>query len=463
MGTKPTEQPVSLPQTALTAQQDLDAATRQLAELREQIAAEKLPLTRELARAEGQLIAARADYERIARQLDTRNLDLGNLQNEIKSREEETKYLSNLLSEYVRNFETRVHVSELQRYQAVLGPARSASERMDLAPAEAFRAQAALVDASLDRLLDLVGGTVFEGVAVAPDGRIRDARFALVGPVALYAATDGSSAGLAEQRLGSLEPNMVPFDAPQLAAGVRAVIEQGSGRVPFDPSLGNAQKIEETRESLVEHIQKGGPVMVPILLMALAAMIVAGLKWIQISRIPNPPQSKVRTLLTTLERRDWGAAAAQAQALRGPTGEMIQAGVQRLSEPKELVEEVMFEKMLETRLRLQSFLPFVALSASAAPLLGLLGTVTGMINTFKLITALGTGDPKTLSSGISEALITTEFGLIVAIPALLLYAYLSRRAQRLIDGMEKTAISVLNRISTKSAGDPGSPMVAAAS
>jgi biopolymer transport protein ExbB len=133
---------------------------------------------------------------------------------------------------------------------------------------------------------------------------------------------------------------------------------------------------------------------------------------------------------------------------------MLQAGVRHIHEPKDLVEEVMYERMLDTKLRLQAYLPFVALASAAAPLMGLLGTVTGMINTFKLITVFGSGDAKTLSSGISEALVTTEFGLIVAIPSLLLYAFLSRKARRLVDGMEKTAVSLLNRISTTPAPEP---------
>ena len=77
--------------------------------------------------------------------------------------------------------------------------------------------------------------------------------------------------------------------------------------------------------------------------------------------------------------------------------------------------------------------------------------MTGIINTFKLITVFGTGDAKTLSSGISEALITTEFGLIVAIPALLLHAYLSRKSRRMIDAMERTALAFVNRIVPASA------------
>jgi biopolymer transport protein ExbB len=88
----------------------------------------------------------------------------------------------------------------------------------------------------------------------------------------------------------------------------------------------------------------------------------------------------------------------------------------------------------------------VAISAASAPLLGLLGTVTGIMNTFKLITVFGTGDVKTLSSGISEALITTEYGLIVAIPSLLLHAYLSRKARSIGDEMEKNALALMNEI-----------------
>ena len=77
--------------------------------------------------------------------------------------------------------------------------------------------------------------------------------------------------------------------------------------------------------------------------------------------------------------------------------------------------------MLRVRPTLERFLPFLAITAAAAPLLGLLGTVIGMIKTFQLITIFGTGDAKSLSSGISEALVTTALGLSVAIPILILH------------------------------------------
>src|SRR5690606_40778867 len=92
---------------------------------------------------------------------------------------------------------------------------------------------------------------------------------------------------------------------------------------------------------------------------------------------------------------------------------------------------------------------FIAIAAAAAPLMGLLGTVTGMIKTFNLITVFGTGDAKSLSSGISEALVTTELGLIVAIPCLILHGLLSRLARRKLGQMEQVAIAFINGIARR--------------
>ena len=133
--------------------------------------------------------------------------------------------------------------------------------------------------------------------------------------------------------------------------------------------------------------------------------------------------------------------------LLGPVGVMLQNGVEHLHEPRDLIEEVMYEDVLKTRLKVEGLLPFISICAASAPLLGLLGTVTGIISTFKLITLFGSGDAKTLSGGISEALITTEFGLIVAIPSLLMHAFLSRKARGVIHQMEAAGVALVNQIS----------------
>ena len=143
---------------------------------------------------------------------------------------------------------------------------------------------------------------------------------------------------------------------------------------------------------------------------------------------------------------DLEAAKHEANKISGPTGEMIAVGVANHAEPKELLEEILLEKMVTTQPKIERLLSIIAVTAATAPLLGLLGTVTGMINTFKLITIFGTGDAKSLSGGISEALITTEFGLVVAIPSLIFHAFLSRKARSIMAGMERVAMSFVNGV-----------------
>ena len=150
-------------------------------------------------------------------------------------------------------------------------------------------------------------------------------------------------------------------------------------------------------------------------------MILLGRSTVSVHRLA------VRTLVDALGERDRDKAQKRAKSIGGPVGEMLATGVQHMAEPRELIEEVMYEKMLATRLRLQKALPFIAITAASAPLLGLLGTVTGIINTFQMITLFGTGDVKNLSGGISEALVTTATGLIVALPGLFRQDYLRRR------------------------------------
>jgi len=127
-------------------------------------------------------------------------------------------------------------------------------------------------------------------------------------------------------------------------------------------------------------------------------------------------------------------------------GDMLATAVEHVDEKKEYIEEILYEKMLGARTKLERGLSFLALTATVGPLMGLLGTVMGMIATFKLISSFGSGDPKVLASGISEALIATASGMIVAIPALLLHAFLSRKAKGIIGSMEQTAVGFINGV-----------------
>ena len=136
----------------------------------------------------------------------------------------------------------------------------------------------------------------------------------------------------------------------------------------------------------------------------------------------------------------------QGENINGIAGEMLTTGVEHAGEKRGVLEELLFEKILAVRPSLERFLPFLAITAAAAPLLGLLGTVIGMIKTFQLITIFGTGDAKSLSSGISEALVTTALGLIVAIPTLILHGALSRLAKRKLGLLEQLSVAFVNGV-----------------
>lgn len=440
-------------------QAKLEASIAKLNALRETITAEKLPLGDQLNQLERELSEVRAEFKATTRTLNGRTLDLSNLQSEIKQRRDESAYLSNLLVDYVSKFESQVHIAELQRYQAALETAKLAPETEGLSPADAFAQQAALLTVSLDRLDEALGGARFEGKAVMSSGLVSDGTFVLLGPTALFQAARGGDVTMAEQRLGSLEPTAIAFGNPVDAAAAKALVETGRGALPFDPTLGNALKIEGTSETFLEHVQKGGAVMIPIFAMAGLALIFALYKWLSMAFIGRPSQKRVDGFLEAVAHKRRDDVERHVNMIRGPVGTMLRKGVAIMDEPRELVEETMYETLLTTRLKLQGFLPFIAICAASAPLLGLLGTVTGIINTFKMITVFGSGDVKSLSGGISEALITTKFGLIVAIPSLLLHAFLSRKAKRVVDQMEKTAVSFTNELGRAHYGEVVTPRV----
>jgi biopolymer transport protein ExbB len=110
----------------------------------------------------------------------------------------------------------------------------------------------------------------------------------------------------------------------------------------------------------------------------------------------------------------------------------------------------LFALLVAERSRLERFLGAIAVTATVSPLLGLLGTVSGMISTFNMMTLFGAGDPSIVSGGISEALVTTELGLIVAIPALIMHALLSRKAGSYVESLEACAIAITRSPGTAS-------------
>ncbi len=137
-------------------------------------------------------------------------------------------------------------------------------------------------------------------------------------------------------------------------------------------------------------------------------------------------------------------ALALCKKSRGSTARVLADTVRNLNRDRDHLEDIISESILHESTTLNRFGSFIMVIAAVSPLLGLLGTVTGMIATFDVITEFGTGDPKLLSGGISTALVTTELGLVIAIPALIFGNLLSGWSNRIKDEMEKAALHITN-------------------
>jgi biopolymer transport protein ExbB len=200
------------------------------------------------------------------------------------------------------------------------------------------------------------------------------------------------------------------------------------------------------------YFMKGGLVMWPLLALSVLGVTVAIWRWLAI----REATSKVSELLSDLRDRllagDIAGAMAACDERPGPISHVVRAGLQKLGRAKEEVELSLQDASAHELALLERGLPVLATIAMVAPLLGFLGTVTGMINSFDALAAVGLNNPAAVASGISEALITTAAGLIIAIPVQMAYNYFVARVNATVRRMESAANLVL-----EAAGESAAP------
>ncbi len=205
---------------------------------------------------------------------------------------------------------------------------------------------------------------------------------------------------------------------------------------------------------MLEIVQSGGWLMVPILLgSVIAAAICVERFWtLQYSRVIPP----------NLLAQVWGSVKKKqmdTQKIReirdgSPLGEIFAAGITNARRGREIMKEAMEEASGQVMHELERYLTPLGSIASVSPLLGLLGTVVGMIKVFTTLMEAGAGDASVLAGGISQALITTAAGLSVAIPALFFVNYFQRRVDDLVVTMEQEASKLLDIMQGEKEGDP---------
>jgi biopolymer transport protein ExbB len=219
--------------------------------------------------------------------------------------------------------------------------------------------------------------------------------------------------------------------------------------VYIDLSGGGALRQITHSPSLWEEIRSGGPIVWPILAIAALALLLVLERIAYLRRVHGNTDRLMDEMNRLASKGDWKACETLVEGHEDkdwPVLNVLAAGLAGRHEDRETQDNILQEAILREVPRLERFLSILAILGAIAPLLGLLGTVTGMIDTFRVITLYGTGDPRMMSGGISEALITTELGLAVAIPIMLFHTFLSRRVDNLVGDMEEKAVALTNII-----------------
>jgi len=203
-----------------------------------------------------------------------------------------------------------------------------------------------------------------------------------------------------------------------------------TGPVVFglDPTRGQILETYVERPGLRERIDQGGVVGYVIIALGILGILIALERFI---------------VLSTTSAKVTGQLRSSEPTADNPLGRVLAVAAQNTKADVETLELKLGEAVFKETPKLTRSLLFLKIISVVAPLLGLLGTVTGMIVTFQAITLFGTGDPKLMAGGISQALVTTVLGLVVAIPMVLLHTLVSGRSKRILHVLQEQAAGII--------------------
>ncbi|NRA54112.1 MAG: MotA/TolQ/ExbB proton channel family protein [Gammaproteobacteria bacterium] len=405
---------------------DIKVAQKKLVTSQNKLAKVRSTLARKLRAQEQKVIKLRNQAEVSQRLQDEKTLSLQQLQARLKSWNEQNQYQQNILSRFNHNISKQP-----------FSPKVPAAEKL------------AWLSEHLVTINHKIAPTWQTKRIVMPTGKLQSAKILALGPVTWYVDNEAKNAGFISQ----IESDDTSADnlykaeltlSTQDSAGLIELMNTGTGMISFDPTLTRAFKINSQQESIIDHVGKGGIWIFPILFFGVFALIIALAKTIQFIRLPKliPAFNERFAQLEKITKADDKAAAIQsllAQA-KGMQAQLVE--IARHCEIGQIRDDRLFANLLGNKHKLDYWLGAIAITAAVSPLLGLLGTVSGMIETFKLMTLFGAGDPAAVSGGISQALVTTELGLVVAIPALLLHALLTRRVKTYYGELESCGVNL---------------------
>lgn len=416
----------------------VESSLQEYLELESRIAEEKAPLVSRLTALEESNLKLRAEVESFRFLSREVSAEMEVLSAKEKSLASQVDYVRSALGGFLEKFESRINISETQTFIDELSAIRSEADPQSGSLENEFSAYVQAMGLSLQRISRTIGGEVFSGKAIDEEGRIHRGDILIFGPTGFFVSEESEQGGVLRFDSGAIEPG-VTFLSGSQSTLISDFVENDAGELPLDATLGDAMALQNSRGDLFSHVQQGGYVGFIILALGLIASVISVIKLRDLAGFYTPTSGQVTEISRLARESDSSAARESLKEVKGVAGDVLATGIRNINKNALLLEETMLSVILRAKPRMERYLPFLAITAAASPLLGLLGTVVGLIKTFALITLYGAGTPNALSGGISEALITTELGLIVAIPALILHGLFSRLIRSRIVSLEQTA------------------------
>jgi biopolymer transport protein ExbB len=303
-----------------------------------------------------------------------------------------------------------------------------------------------LADVFLDEVVLTGGVRLRQGEYGGPDGARRTGEILHAGRFGTFFRAADGEVGVLAAGADGLDLRALPDALPRSArSDVEDFFDGQGGVLPLDVADGAAFRRNASSDGAWDWLRSGGFLVWPILLVGLVGLGLGLVRFITLGSSRAFSESRMREVVERVERGEFTKAREYcAQGRKFPACRVLGRALDHVGLNQEVLENALQEAILQELPRLERFLPSMQILAAIAPLLGLLGTVTGMINTFQVITLFGTGDPRMMSGGISEALITTQLGLAVAIPIMVLHHFLERRVDVVLGDMEQkgTAFTV---------------------
>ena len=211
-------------------------------------------------------------------------------------------------------------------------------------------------------------------------------------------------------------------------------LSSGMGSVAIDPTRGGLLSKLVEKPNLMEQVAQGKTVGYVIIGLGIIGLLVALYRFIVLMGVSAKVNAQIKDLNNPGDN---------------PLGRILNVYKVRGDDDLEAMEIRIGEAILNETPKLNKWLPFIKIISAVAPLLGLLGTVTGMINTFQALTLFGTGDPKMMAGGISTALVTTVLGLVVAIPMLFLHSIVASKAKAVTEVLQQQAAGMIAEIAER--------------